>query len=95
MKARTIQIPVDHPAFPGHFPGNPLLPGVQILDLVVDTYESPVSGISIAKFLKPVSPGDVLHISIDELSNGTARFKVTRSTDLICEGQLRAKASDG
>lgn len=86
---------MDHPAFPGHFPGNPLLPGVLILDLVVDTYESPVSGISIAKFLKPVSPGDVLHISIDELSNGTTRFKVTRSTDLICEGQLRAKASDG
>lgn len=94
MKARTIQIPVDHPAFPGHFPGNPLLPGVLILDLVVDTYESPVNGISIAKFLKPVSPGDVLNISIDELTNGAARFKVTCATDLICEGQLRAKASD-
>lgn len=94
MKARTIQIPVDHPAFPGHFPGNPLLPGVLILDLVVNTYESPVSGISIAKFLNPVLPGDVLNISIDELSNGTARFQVTRSTDLICVGQLKAKACD-
>ncbi len=94
MKARTIQIPVDHPAFPGHFPGNPLLPGVLILELVVDTYQSPVNGISIAKFLQPVSPGDILDISIDDPSNGTARFKVTRSTNLICEGQLRTEACD-
>lgn len=85
---------MDHPAFPGHFPGNPLLPGVLILDLVVDTYESQVNGIAISKFLLPVLPGDILDISIDDLSQGTARFKVTRSTDLICEGQLRAEACD-
>lgn len=91
MITRTMQIPVDHPAFPGHFPGNPMLPGALILDLVVDTYKSPVNGISISKFLQPVLPGDILDISIDEPSNGSARFKVMRSTDLICEGQLRVE----
>ena len=69
-----------------------MLPGVLILDLVVDTFGSTVNGISIAKFLQPVSPGDILDVSIEEPSNGTARFKVTRSNVLICEGQLRAEA---
>lgn len=26
-----LVIPPDHPALPGHFPGNPLVPGVLIL----------------------------------------------------------------
>ena len=30
-----ITIPQDHPAIPGHFPGNPVVPGVIILQEVI------------------------------------------------------------
>jgi 3-hydroxymyristoyl/3-hydroxydecanoyl-(acyl carrier protein) dehydratase len=54
-------IPADHPTAPGHFPGNPILPGALVLDLVVaaiagERNSNAVQIIS-AKFLQPVRPG--------------------------------------
>lgn len=30
-----VTIPLDHASFPGHFPGNPILPGVLLLERVM------------------------------------------------------------
>jgi 3-hydroxymyristoyl/3-hydroxydecanoyl-(acyl carrier protein) dehydratase len=32
----SIQAPLDHPCYEGHFPGNPVLPGVVLLELVAE-----------------------------------------------------------
>jgi len=88
MVHKSVFIPLDHPAFIGHFPGNPILPGVAILDIVVSAYESEVFGIPVAKFLNIVAPGDTLSVDISNHENGRAKFTVKRGSDLICEGQL-------
>ena len=63
---RTLTVPADHPAFAGHFPGMPMLPGAALLDELLHVLEEdlefdPVQWqITTAKFLEPVRPGDVL-----------------------------------
>lgn len=69
----TRDIAADHPAFAGHFPGQPLLPGVLLLAEVFEAVRAsaalsallgPCPGIAAAKFLAPVRPGSRLTISL-------------------------------
>jgi 3-hydroxymyristoyl/3-hydroxydecanoyl-(acyl carrier protein) dehydratase len=70
---RLVDVPVDHPAFAGHFPSHPMLPGAVILCEVLETAladqrthvhlgHAPV--IEQAKFLAPVGPGSRLTITL-------------------------------
>ena len=64
------RVPVDHPAFAGHFPGQPILPGVVLLDralLVAQAQDGRHEGcwqVSQAKFLSPCGPGDELGFAL-------------------------------
>ncbi|HJW01915.1 MAG TPA: hypothetical protein VJ548_01430 [Azospira sp.] len=66
MKPMTWTVPVDHPAFPGHFPGRPITPGVVLLDQALiflgQVLGTPISAcrLGAAKFLSPVAPGETL-----------------------------------
>lgn len=55
-------VPHQHPSFPDHFPGDPLVPGALLLNwmigLVAAHYR--ITGIKQCKFLRPVRPGDQL-----------------------------------
>jgi 3-hydroxyacyl-[acyl-carrier-protein] dehydratase len=54
----------DHPALPGHFPGRPIVPGVVLLDRVVELIAAgkrPV-GLPAVKFMQPVLPGDEVEV---------------------------------
>lgn len=56
----TISFAADHPALPGHFPGNPMVPGALLLAaataLVEKTAGKPVTGLRNAKFLSALKP---------------------------------------
>jgi predicted hotdog family 3-hydroxylacyl-ACP dehydratase len=60
--SREIQcsIPLGHPSLPGHFCGNPIVPGVVILDEVAaslaDWRGCRVTRIHLAKFVRPLLP---------------------------------------
>lgn len=96
MHRRTLAIAADHPAFAGHFPGQPLLPGVVLLAEVLETAlaepalarlvgDSPV--LPSAKFLAPVWPGDLLTIELDAAPQ-RLRFEVRCGERLCAAGQF-------
>lgn len=95
MSTLTIfTVPVDHPAFAGHFPGMPILPGVVLLDRVIqaigDTNKTPVTNCTInsVKFLHPALPGDVLTIDHTLAENGLVRFDINTATHKIASGSI-------
>ena len=58
-----FSVPVDHPALPGHFPGNPIVPGVVTLDYMLNliNFEVPcmVQSVRFYSTLKGGEPCDV------------------------------------
>ena len=91
-------VPVDHPAFAGHFPGTPIFPGVMLLDTVLHTIAAATGlaldlcEISSVKFLSPASPGDELVIHHTDLINGTIRFDIVVGTRKIASGSILIKS---
>ncbi len=91
-------VPVDHPAFAGHFPGIPIFPGVLLLDTVLHATAAATElaldlcEISSVKFLSPASPGDELVIHHTDLVNGTIRFDIVVGTRRIASGSILIKS---
>jgi 3-hydroxyacyl-[acyl-carrier-protein] dehydratase len=91
--ATTFTVPAGHPAFAGHFPGAPVMPGVLLLDEVLRALEPETVpavrwNISAAKFLKPVLPGETLQILSEAGPNGSVRFTVLRRGIAVAQGSL-------
>jgi 3-hydroxyacyl-[acyl-carrier-protein] dehydratase len=96
-----LDIPVDHPCFAGHFPGQPILPGVLLLERVMTLVQSqlgqPLDKYTIynAKFLAAVVPGEWLNVQWVNASATDYKFTVhtvlANGEDgvLACSGQLR------
>lgn len=87
-------IPPDHPAFAGHFPGRPILPGVVLLDTVLQVIAR-TSGITLdsceissVKFLSPANPGDELLIEHSVSASGTIRFDIMAGMRKIASGSI-------
>jgi 3-hydroxyacyl-[acyl-carrier-protein] dehydratase len=83
----------DHPAFAGHFPGAPIVPGVLLLDAAVHAAQQAgmaVSGVASAKFLHPVAPGETLALRVTQGAAGRIGFEIRRGAQPAASGQLLA-----
>lgn len=87
-------VPADHPAFPGHFPGRPIVPGVVLLDRALLFAESLLGKqvdrwqIGNAKFLSPVSPAETLVFSLQATPRGAIAFTVKSGARDVASGSL-------
>ncbi len=81
-----FSIPATHPSLPGHFPGNPVVPGVVLLDEVLALL--PGCTVTAAKFTQPVLPGQVVAVTWTE-----AAGRVSFTCQVAGAAVLRGTAS--
>lgn len=90
----TWAVPAGHPAFPGHFPGRPIVPGVVLLDQAILFAEELLGTevarwqIGTAKFLSPVGPGETLVFSLQPTPRGAIAFSVQSGGRDVASGSL-------
>lgn len=84
-----------HPAMAGHFPGNPVVPGVVLLTELLGAIEreirwkrGPVTVTSM-KFMRLLRPEEPFTLRLEILSDREIRFAVTRENDHVAVGTVR------
>ncbi len=91
----TTSIDPEHPALAGHFPGNPVVPAVVILQNVFEALRKsildPIQVVAIphAKFISPLLPEEALIIKLESEEVGEAIFTCHVDSRLIATGSLR------
>ncbi len=99
-------VTVNEPFFQGHFPGNPIMPGVLIVEAMAQiagvlAFGSGVQGNAVyfmsiekAKFRKPVVPGDQLRmeIKVTQQRGNVWKFSGTATVDdkVVSESEFTA-----
>lgn len=94
-----FSIDPGHPSLPGHFPGRPVVPGVVVLDRVLDAVEAAAGGalgalrLPQVKFVRPLLPGEVAEVEL-QAAGGAApprwRFRVACAGDTVASGEVAA-----
>jgi|KBSMisStandDraft_5_1062788.scaffolds.fasta_scaffold11121_6 3-hydroxymyristoyl/3-hydroxydecanoyl-(acyl carrier protein) dehydratase len=93
---QRIDIGVDHPAFAGHFPGRPMLPGVALVAEAMEAAAAdpalaraigPAPRLSVVKFLEPVGPGASLEITL-RLEARMVAFSIGGGGRIVASGQF-------
>lgn len=103
-------VTINEPFFQGHFPGNPIMPGVLIVEAMAQVagilaFKSGVAGkatyfmsIEKAKFRKPVIPGDQLRIEVKVIRGRGAVMKFSGNAyvgeTLVTEADFTAMLTD-
>lgn len=91
-----IQVPSDSPWFSGHFPGEPILPGVAQIRMVFDTIcsarngEMSVSSVRRVRFKQIIRPDDQIKIIASPLvqNDDAYSFRLVVKDETVCSGVM-------
>ncbi len=97
--SREFRIDARHPCFDGHFPGDPVVPGVILLDLVRVTVREWKPGFRInafatAKFHHPLYPDESFTITLTGNGILSFRFICCRGDQKLASGSLTVENVD-
>jgi 3-hydroxymyristoyl/3-hydroxydecanoyl-(acyl carrier protein) dehydratase len=85
-----VRIAAAHAALPGHFPGNPIVPGVVLLDRIAAAIErshgARIAKIAAVKFLAPLNPDEDAELRV-ALDGARMRFRIDRGGEPILRGE--------
>jgi len=88
-----FHIAADHPSLAGHFPGNPVVPGVVLLEQVLLSVQAAwgleVEPLSLpqVKFLQPLLPEQAATIELERTAD-RVRFRILRGEQLLASGEM-------
>ena len=93
----SFTIKDSHPSLKGHFPNSPIVPGVVILDEVINILKTlkpdfTVDAISIVKFIHPLLAEQRVSVEIKEKSDTTISFTCLYNEIKLVTGQLTLKS---
>ncbi len=90
-----MSVPASHPALPGHFPGQPIVPGVVLLALVHEQacerlgFAAGPTRWSRIKFLRPILPDQPFQLIVDGQQDRFSFQIFTSAGDPVARGQCR------
>lgn len=88
-----LRIPADHPCLPGHFPGQPIVPAVVMLEAVALAIKAwrgeRLVEITEAKFMAPLLPDEDAEVNLCEYES-KLRFDIRRGGQVLARGTARA-----
>ncbi|MCF8130711.1 MAG: hypothetical protein K9N10_19535 [Deltaproteobacteria bacterium] len=88
------EVPADSPWFDGHFPEDPILPGIAQLEMAVDTIRLAhkrnisAAGFRKVRFKRVIRPGEKLKIiaTARKANEGSYAFRILVENELACNG---------
>lgn len=89
----TFTINPDHPALPGHFPGNPVVPGVVVLEQLIGALatahpDRTCTGVRRMKFLRLLRPGETVDLAFGEAKADGITVKASVAGEPLIDGRL-------
>jgi len=92
----VVEVPPDSPWFRGHFPGEPILPGMALIAMVHEIVcrarggDRPVQALRRVRFKQIVRPGDKLEITVSFEPGDKEKntFHIVSAGEVVSSGHM-------
>lgn len=99
MITSSFYVSRDHPSLEGHFPGNPIVPGVVALELILDALTSEIevaniSGFPQVKFHSPIYPEQDVRVEFRCKNDFIYDFECRVDDEKVISGKIKLGFSE-